>query len=346
MKRKKMVTGAGGFIGGHLVKTLLAQGEQVIGVDIKPYDPHDPSKRWWQEHREVQETGQYDAVYHMDAGDPDYMPVLLEQCDDVYHLAEDMGGIGFIESHRVDCLNSVVTSVNLLKMLDPAQHKLFFSSSACAYNTMMQNRSANVTVALKESMAWPAMPEAGYGLQKLYIEELCKYHFLERGLETRVARFHNSYGPKGSWVGGREKAPAAICRKVAYAQLTDKHVIDIWGDGTQTRSFMYIDDNIHGILQLMESAYNAPMNIGSAELVTIDRLVDTVESIAFGGIGVLQHRYQPDAPRGVAGRNSDNTLIESVLGWEPSTSLIQGLAATYPWVLEQVRRELESGKLS
>jgi GDP-D-mannose 3',5'-epimerase len=331
--KKVMVTGAGGFIGGHLVRRLLDEGREVIGVDTKPI------MEWWQWHRDA------DNRFGMSAGDREYMPRLIRQCDDVYHLAEDMGGIGFIETHRVDCLSSVVTSVNLFNMLDPEQHKVFFSSSACAYNTTWQNHDGYAT-ALGESMAWPALPEPGYGLQKLYVEQLAQYHFLERGLECRVARFHNSYGPDGSWKDGREKAPAAICRKVAIAKLTGRHEIEIWGDGSQQRSFMYVADNIDGIRLLMDSYYNGPLNIGSSELVTVNELVNTVEDIAFGRVGVLERNYDVHAPKGVAGRNSDNTRIKSILNWEPTTPLVTGLEITYAWVEEQVRKDIASGKLS
>lgn len=332
---KVMVTGAGGFIGGHLVRRLLDEGREVIGVDTKPVH------EWWQIHSESRN------LFGTSAGDARPMYRQLDQCDDVYHLAEDMGGIGFIETHRVDCLNSVTTSVNLLNMLKPGQHKLFFSSSACAYNTKYQNRpGAREVTALKEFMAWPALPEPGYGLQKLYVEQLCLYHFLERGLECRVARFHNSYGPMGSWRDGREKAPAAICRKVALAKLTNTHEIEIWGDGTQQRSFMHVSDNVTGIRLLMDSIYNAPMNIGSRELVSVNQLVDVIELIAYGEPGMLHRTYDTNAPKGVMGRNSDNSLIRQILSWEPPTALSQGLIDTYEWIEEQVRKDIASGKLS
>jgi GDP-D-mannose 3',5'-epimerase len=332
---KVMVTGAGGFIGGHLVKQLLDEGHEVISVDTKPM------WAWWQIHANARN------LFGTDAGDARSMRHHLAECDDVYHLAEDMGGIGFIETHRVDCLSSVNTSVNLLNMLNPDQHKLFFSSSACAYNVLYQSghNAMGGTTALREDMAWPAMPEPGYGLQKLYVEQLCQYHWLERGLEVRVARFHNSYGPHGSWKDGREKAPAAICRKVAEAKLTGEHEIEIWGDGNQTRSFMYIDDNITGIRKLMDSDFNSPINIGSSQLVTINKLVNIVEELAFGVAGVLDRKYNLNAPRGVAGRNSNNDLIQSALGWQPQKPLSSGLEITYDWIEQQVKENI-SGKLS
>lgn len=335
-----LVTGAGGFIGGHLVKRLLDDGQHVICVDVKPLS------EWWQVH-----PFKTRIEYRTDCGDLDEMPEILEDVDDIYHLAENMGGIGFIETHRVDCLNSVVASVNLLKMTNPKQHTVFFSSSACAYNTIYQGgelldyQGVPVT-SLDESLAWPALPEEGYGLQKLYVEKLLEWHHRERGLPIRVARFHNSYGPMGSYRDGREKAPAAICRKVAIAELTGKMDIDIWGDGSQLRSFMYVDDNVEGIQRIMAaSGLYDPINLGSSEMVSVDELVDCVEYLAFGR-RVLERHYQLDKPKGVAGRNSDNTRIIENLGWEPSTLLMAGLKPTYEWIHAQVARDLADGKIN
>lgn len=342
-----LVTGAGGFIGGHLVKKLLEDGEHVVAVDIKPLD------EWWQ----VNGHPHVKILYSTDCG-PDHrdadamvMHSVMDEVDDIYHLAENMGGIGFIETHRVDCLNSVVASVNLLKMTNPKQHAVFFSSSACAYNTtyqrgeMLQGDGTPVTE-LCEFMAWPANPEEGYGLQKLYVEKLMEWHHKEKGLPIRVARFHNSYGPNGSYRDGREKAPAAICRKVAIAEITGKMDIDIWGDGSQLRSFMFIDDNIEGIQRIMAaSGLYDPINLGSSEMVSVDELVDYVEYLAFGERALERH-YQLDKPKGVAGRNSDNTRIKENLGWEPSISLMDGLAKTYEWVHAQVARDLAEGTLN
>jgi nucleoside-diphosphate-sugar epimerase len=331
-----LVTGAGGFIGGHLVKKLLADGERVIAVDIKPLS------EWWQVHPFKTRLEPL-----TDCGDIDVMPEILEDVNDIYHLAENMGGIGFIETHRVACLESVVSSVNLLKMTNPKQHTVFFSSSACAYNTAYQRAidEPHYEYSLKETDAWPAEPEEGYGLQKLYVEKLLEWHHRERGLPIRVARFHNSYGPMGSYRDGREKAPAAICRKVAIAELTGKMDIDIWGDGSQLRSFMYVDDNIEGIQRIMAaSGLFDPINLGSSEMVSVDELVDYVEYIAFGK-RVLERNYQLDKPKGVAGRNSDNTRISQCLGWEPTIGLITGLGDTYSWIHAQVARDLADGKI-
>lgn len=337
-----LVTGAGGFIGGHLVKQLLKDGEHVIAVDIKPLS------EWWQVNPEARTVDNTDCGPDIRDGDAMRMMRIIEEVDDIYHLAENMGGIGFIETHRVDCLNSIVASVNLLKMTNPKQHAVFFSSSACAYNTDAQQLDDVMEgyVDLSEDMAWPANPEEGYGLQKLYVEKLMEWHHRERGLPIRVARFHNSYGPMGSYRDGREKAPAAICRKVAIAEITGKMDIDIWGDGNQLRSFMYVDDNIEGIQRIMAaSGLYDPINLGSSEMVSVDELVDYVEFLAFGGRSLERH-YQLDKPKGVAGRNSDNTRIKENLGWEPSITLMEGLAKTYEWVHGQVARDLAEGTLN
>jgi nucleoside-diphosphate-sugar epimerase len=256
----------------------------------------------------------------------------------VYHLAENMGGIGFIETHLVECASSVVTSVNLLNACHRGQ-KVFFSSSACVYPKRAQMDTE--AIKLSEWMAYPADPERGYGWEKLYVEQLMEYHRIENGLDIRVVRFHNSYGPHGSWGDGREKAPAAIMRKVAQAKLRneDRGYIDIWGDGEQTRSFMYVDDNVEGIRRLMDISWHQPVNLGTEELVSVNELVDTVERVAYGESGVLERRYQLDMPKGVRGRNSDNTTLRSLTGgWEPNTLLLDGIAKTYPFIEDQVRR--------
>jgi len=327
--KKVLVTGAGGFIGGHLVNRLMSDGRDVIAVDVKPRGD------WWQ----VNERAVTLAM--QDCGDLFEMPSILQDVDDVYHLAENMGGIGFIETHRVDCLSSVVASVNLLNMLTPGQHRVFFSSSACAYNVTLQHNKTSVT-SLREDMAWPAMPEAGYGLQKLYVEELCKWHHLERGLDVRVARFHNSYGAHGSWRDGREKAPAALMRKVAECvenlyEEEGSPPLYVWGDGTQLRSFMHVYDNITGIVRWMDEGDEHPINIGSSEVVTVNELIDAVELVAFGESGVLRRVYQPDKPKGVGARNSDNTRIIKLLNWEPSITLIKCVSMTYPWIEGEVK---------
>jgi len=326
---KVMVTGAGGFIGGYLVRRLLAEGEEVVAVDIKPKED------WWQWHVDAHNYECFD-VGNM----PHMLPVLLETVGDVYHLAENMGGIGFIETHRVDCLSSVTTSVALLNALQPGQHRIFFSSSACAYSQVFQSQAnAALLTPLKENMAWPALPEEGYGLQKLYVEKLCQWHREERGLSVRVARFHNSYGPHGSWNDGREKAPAALCRKVATAIITGNREIEVWGTGEQLRSFMFITDNIRGIDHIMSSGYPDPVNLGSSELVTVDELVDIIEQVS--EITQLKRVYNFGAAQGVMGRSSDNKLLRRVTGgWEPDISLVDGITSLYPWIYDQVKKAL------
>ena len=328
--RRALVTGGGGFIGGHLVRRLLEEGYAVASLDIKP------EEEWHQVH------GDAVNLPVTDAGTPASYKSVLRSVDEVYHLAENMGGIGFIERNLVDCASSVVTSVNLLNALEPGQ-RVFFSSSACVYAQSDQQLTGAETTKLAEWTAHPADPEPGYGWAKLYVEQLLRYHREERGLDVRVARFHNSYGPHGTWTGGREKAPAAICRKVALARLSGEHKIEIWGDGGQSRSFMWIDDNVEGIRRIMESDYGDPVNLGSEELVTVNALVDTIIQIAFGEQVEFERTYDLAAPRGVRGRNSDNTLLRSITGgWEPTTPLCDGLEKTYEWIHDQVVRSLDA----
>jgi len=318
-----LVTGGGGFIGGHLVGDLLRQGREVRSVDCKP-------------------LGEWHQVF--DEADNRVLDVsLLEAAheavdgiSEVYNLAADMGGMGFIEGNKALCMLSVLPSTHVLIAARDADVKRFFySSSACVYAAEKQETPE--VPALREADAYPAMPEDGYGWEKLFSERMCR-HFLEDfGMETRVARYHNVYGPEGTWTGGREKAPAAICRKVAEAVSSGTGEIEIWGDGKQTRSFMYIDDCVRGSQMIAEGPRVEPINLGSSELVTINGLVDIVEGIA----GVeLERSYKLDAPQGVRGRNSDNTMIRDIYGWEPSISLQEGLEKTYAWVDEQVKREL------
>jgi GDP-D-mannose 3', 5'-epimerase len=314
-----LVTGAGGFIGGHLVADLLAQGLSVRAVDRKPLH------EWYQVH-DAAESGTADlsrreAAYEVTSG-----------VGTVYNLAADMGGMGFIENNKALCMLSVLTSTHMLEAArDSGVERFFYSSSACVYAADKQT-DPSVT-ALKEEDAYPALAEDGYGWEKLFTERMCR-HFLEDfGLETRVARYHNVYGPNGTWTGGREKAPAAICRKVIEAKLSGRHTISIWGDGQQTRSFMYIDDCVHGTQLITRSDVTEPLNLGSAELVTINQLVSIAEDIA--GIR-LQRDYDLSAPQGVRGRNSDNTKIQEHFGWEPSISLRDGLEKTYAWIYDQM----------
>ncbi len=320
-----LVTGAGGFIGGHLVAELVQQGKTVRAVDVKPFD------EWYQLHPGGDNV-------QADLSGIDACRSAVDGVTEIYNLAADMGGMGFIENNKALCMLTVLESTHMLVAArEAAVERFFYSSSACVYAADKQT-SADVP-ALKEEDAYPAMPEDGYGWEKLFTERMCR-HFLEDfGLQTRVARYHNVYGPHGTWTGGREKAPAAICRKVAEAALTGRHEIEIWGDGEQTRSFMYIDDCVAGTLLIAHGDSPEPVNLGSSELVSINRLVDLVEEI--GGVRV-QRRYDLDAPKGVRGRNSDNTLIAQRYGWEPSISLRDGLERTYAWIYDQVSATLVS----
>ncbi len=312
-----LVTGAGGFIGGHLVADLRRSGVKVRAVDRKSLDG------WYQLFADVD-----NIVANL--SDPTACVKAVDGVDLVYNLAADMGGMGFIETHKAECMLSVLINTNMLVAArDAGVSRYFFSSSACVYAAEHQT-SENV-VALREADSYPAMPEDGYGWEKLFSERMCRHFSEDFGLITRVARYHNVYGPEGTFEGGREKAPAAICRKVIEALRSGVHEIEIWGDGKQTRSFMYIDDCIVGTRMINESDISDPINLGSSELVSINQLVDIVEDIA--GIR-LRRTYKLDAPKGVRGRNSDNTLIMEKLGWEPSISLRDGLEKTYRWIFD------------
>ncbi len=313
--RTALVAGAGGFIGGHLVKALLDQGRTVRAVDIKPMSD------WYQT----------DARAENRSADLSLLPdchAAAAGMAQVFNLAADMGGMGFIETHKAACMLSVLINTHLLMAArDAGTSRFFFSSSACVYAAGHQTMT-DVT-ALREQDAYPAEPEDGYGWEKLFSERMCRHFTEDYGIETRVARYHNVYGPHGTYDGGREKAPAAICRKVAQAKRTGRHTIDIWGDGEQTRSFMYIDDCIEGTLRLMDSDVRVPTNIGSAELVSINQMVDVVSGIA--GVS-LSRTHDLSAPQGVRGRNSDNTWVQQALGWAPSILLRTGLSHTYRWI--------------
>lgn len=315
-----LVAGGGGFIGGWLVRHLLEAGHRnVRAVDIKPLS------QWYQVAPAAENL-------QLDLRALDACRRAMDGVGEAYNLACDMGGMGFIETHKAECMISVLINTHLLQAAREAgTRRFFFASSACVYNADKQ-RDANVT-ALREDDAYPAMPEDGYGWEKLFSERMCRHFSEDFGIETRVARYHNVYGPHGTWDGGREKAPAAICRKVIAAKFSGRHEIEIWGDGEQTRSFMYIDDCLFGTRRLMDSDVGQPINIGSSQLVSINRLVDIVEAIA--GLK-LERRYKLDAPKGVRGRNSDNTLIRGVLGWEPSIRLEAGLEKTYRWIHDQM----------
>jgi nucleoside-diphosphate-sugar epimerase len=317
-----VVTGGGGFIGGHLIADLRARGyKRLRAVDMK--DAAD----WYQRLPDVENL-------QLDLRRQDACARAAEGARYVFNLACDMGGMGFIEAHKAECMLSVLINTH---MLDAARaqrvQRYFYSSSACVYAAEKQT-SAAVT-ALREADSYPAMPEDGYGWEKLFSERLCRHFREDFGLETRIARYHNVYGPLGTYDGGREKAPAAICRKVIAAKLSGKLEMEIWGDGEQTRSFMYIDDCLAGTGGIMASDVREPLNLGSSELVTINQLVDIVEEIA----GVrLKRNYKLDAPKGVRGRNSDNTLIQAKLGWQPSISLREGMRKTYDWILGEMKQ--------
>ena len=318
-----VVCGAGGFIGGHLVADLKGKGiKRLRAVDIKPLD------LWYQRFDGVENFGS------LDLKELSACRKVLKGAYWVYNLAADMGGMGFIENNRALCMLSVLINTHLLQAsLETGVKRFFYASSACVYNHDKQT-DPNVT-GLKEEDAYPAMPEDGYGWEKLFSERMCRHFTEDFGLVTRVARFHNVYGPMGTYDGGREKAPAAICRKVIEAQLNGYDEIEIWGSGEQTRSFMYIDDCIKGMQDIMVSEnITFPINLGSAEKVSINQLVAVVEDIA--GIK-LKRKYNLDAPKGVNGRNSENTLIQKMLGWEPSIPLRVGMAKTYEWIYDQMK---------
>jgi len=315
-----VVCGAGGFIGGHLVSSLRKAGAQGIrAVDLKPLDD------WYQRFDDVENLS-------LDLQDLVACEQAVEGRRQVFNLAADMGGMGFIENNKALCMITVLINTHLLMAArDAGVQKFFFASSACVYAADKQT-DPNVT-ALKEADAYPAMPEDGYGWEKLFSERMCRHFTEDFGLTTSVARYHNVYGPHGTYEGGREKAPAAICRKVIDAQLNGHEEIEIWGDGHQTRSFMYIDDCLQGTLTMLERAIPGPLNVGSSELVSINQLVDLVEEIA----GVkLRRTYNLKAPKGVNGRNSDNSEIRRIMNWEPSVSLRDGLTKTYRWIYDQM----------
>src|SRR5579864_8633576 len=322
-----VITGAGGFIGGAMVADFQRQGyKKIRGVDIKPLD------EWYQRFDDVENLS-------LDLN-------LKENCDraargayEIYNFAANMGGMGFIEKNKALCMLSVLINTQMVQAAKEfGAERYFYSSSACVYNGDKQRDTD--CPGLKEEDAYPALAEDGYGWEKLFSERMCRHFREDYGLYTRVARFHNVYGPNGTWYGGREKAPAAICRKVIAAKVAGTHEIEIWGSGNQTRSFMFIDDCVMGVQNIMNSDILDPINLGSAEMVSINQLVDMVEEIA----GVkLKRNYNLDAPKGVNGRSSDNTLIQKHLHWEPSTSLREGLAKTYAWIYDQYIAR-ESGK--
>jgi len=318
-EQKILVAGAGGFIGGALIAVLRRHGYRHLrGVDIKPFD------QWYQRFDDVENLS-------LDLNLKENCERVAEGAVDIYNLAANMGGMGFIEANKALCMLSVLINTHMLQAaLKHGAKRFFYASSACVYNGDKQK--AFEAPSLKEEDAYPALAEDGYGWEKLFSERMCRHFREDFKLYTRVARFHNVYGPWGTWFGGREKAPAAICRKVIEAKISGKHEIEIWGSGNQTRSFMFIDDCTEGVQKIMDSEILEPINLGSSEAVTINQLVDITEAIA--GIK-LKRNYDLSAPKGVNGRNSDNTLIKKYLGWEPSTRLRVGMEKTYRWISDQ-----------
>lgn len=323
--KKIVVAGAGGFIAGHLVKELVKKGHSVRAVDIKPLN------EWYQISTESD-----NLILDLRLRENCFRAV--NGYNEVFNLAADMGGMGFIENNKAACMISVLINTHMLiASKECGIERFFYASSACVYNGEKQTDPENP--GLKEEDAYPALAEDGYGWEKLFSERMCRHFSEDFGLTTRIARFHNVYGPYGTFDGGREKAPAAISRKVIEAGMTGKKEIVIWGDGYQTRSFMYIDDCIKGIVDIMYSNINEPINLGSSEMVSINQLVNIVEDIA--GYK-LERIYDPGAPKGVRGRNSENTLIKKYLNWEPSIPLRKGMKKTYDWIKEQMENDHSS----
>jgi GDP-D-mannose 3', 5'-epimerase len=323
------VCGGGGFIGGHLIARLRAQGHSVRGVDLRPLG------EWHQRFDDVEN-------WSADLRDIDQCRRSVAGIDVVYNMAADMGGVGYAEAHKAHCMMSVLINTHLLMAArDAGIDRFFYPSSACVYDS---TRRKSVDLApLREDDVYPAMPEDGYGREKLFSERMCRHFREDFGLATRVARYHNVYGPLGTWKGGREKVPAAICRKVAEAKLLNTRAIDIWGDGQQMRTFTWIDDCISGTIDLLNSDIADPLNLDSTEPVSINQLVDIVESIA----GVrLERRYQPAAPTGANNRTIDSSRIRAWLGWKPAMPLHTGLELTYRWIYDQMTKTMRTGAMA
>jgi GDP-D-mannose 3',5'-epimerase len=322
-----LIAGAGGFIGGHLTKKLKLLGHNTICADIKPLD-------FWFHIDKENENFSLDLKEYENC-----QKVLKSDIDYVFNMACNMGGMGFIENNKSECMLSVLINTNLLRVCRSNKvKKYFFSSSACVYNGDKQNTA--FISGLKESDAYPASPEDGYGWEKLFSERMCRHFYEDFGLDVRIARYHNVYGPLGTFDGGREKVPAALCRKVINAKINNHHEIEIWGDGEQTRSFLYIDDCIEGTLKVFENSFHNPLNVGTEDQVSINQLLSKIELIA--GIK-LKRKYLLDKPKGVRGRCSENSLIKEKIGWNPSTTLDQGLEKTYKWIEEEIisRKNIE-----
>jgi len=319
--KKVLVVGAGGFIGGHLVKKILNNGNSVVATDIKP-------KEYW-----FQDFDSAENHYATDMKDIANCRKVTQGVDYVFNMACNMGGMGFIENNKAECMQSVLINTNLLiACKENKAQRYFFSSSACAYN---KDKQQDVFIdGLKEEDAYPANPEDGYGWEKLFSERMCRHFQEDYGLEVRIARYHNIYGPYGTYDGGREKAPAALCRKVIEAKKNNNHTIDVWGDGEQTRTFLYVDECVEGTLRLFESDYSQPVNIGSDEQVSINQMISIIEEISISS--KFKKNYQLDKPKGVRGRSSNNDLVKKVLNWSYQMSLKDGLSKTYKWIDEQI----------
>ena len=318
--KKILVVGAGGFIGGHLVRRLRKNKNSIVAVDIKP------KEYWFQDYDDVENH------YSIDMKETNNCKKVTKNIDYVFNMACNMGGMGFMENNKAECMQSVLINTNLLIACKENQiKKYFFSSSACAYNKTIQQ---NVFIdGLKEDDAYPADPEDGYGWEKLFSERMCRHFMEDYGIQVRIARYHNIYGPYGTFDGGREKAPAALCRKIINAKKNNQNKIEVWGDGKQTRSFLYIDDCLDGTLRLFESDYSEPLNIGSDEQVSINQMIDIIEDIS--KTKKLKREYQLDKPKGVRGRSSNNDLAKKVLNWSFKIKLKEGLKKTYDWIYSE-----------
>jgi len=329
LKKKYLVCGAGGFIGGHLAQNLQNDGHEVICADSKPYE------YWFQ-------LNENNKNYSLDLKEYENCLKVTDGIDYIYNMACNMGGMGFIENNKAECMLSVLINTNLLRAcLVNKVKKYFFSSSACVYNATKQNTI--FIPGLKEEDAYPADPEDGYGWEKLFSERMCRHFTEDFGLETRVARYHNVYGPLGTYDGGREKAPAALCRKVIEAKLNKRNSIDVWGDGKQTRSFMFIKDCIIGTKMIFESSQRSVLNVGSEEQVSINQMIELIEEISDYKVN---KNYQLDKPKGVRGRSSNNDLIKKTIGWDSKITLKEGLKETYNWIYTQMTSGLNNNKFS
>jgi len=327
---KILIAGAGGFIGGHLAQKLKADGHNLICADIKPIE------YWFQ-------LNEDNKNYSLDLKEYENCQKILEEdVDYVFNMACNMGGMGFIENNKAECMLSVLINTNLLRVCKEKKVKRYlFSSSACVYNAAKQLDT--FIPGLKEEDAYPAMPEDGYGWEKLFSERMCRHFYEDFGLDVRIVRYHNVYGPMGTFDGGREKAPAALCRKVINAKINNDNEVEVWGDGEQTRSFMYIDDCIKGTLKIFESEYRDVFNVGSDEQVSINQMLDKIEKISNYK---FKRKYLLDKPKGVRGRSSDNTFIKSKINWAPSITLEDGLIKTYSWIEEEIKSKKNIKKFS